>query len=46
MYNMAQALATVFLVAIVIGVVKMVFDVQVAKLKRMFNELKEHFDEN
>jgi len=31
---MAQVIATAFLVAIIIGVVKMVFDVQMAKFKR------------
>jgi hypothetical protein len=31
---MAQVIATAFLVAIIIGVAKMVFDVQMAKFKR------------
>ena len=31
---MAQVIATSFLVAIIIGVAKMVFDVQMAKFKR------------
>ena len=31
---MAQVIATAFLVLIIVGVVKMVFDVQMAKFKR------------
>jgi len=34
MINMAQATATIFLMLIIAGVVKMVFDVQMAKFKR------------
>jgi hypothetical protein len=36
---MAQIIATIFLVLIILGVAKMVFDVQMAKFKRFF----EHF---
>jgi hypothetical protein len=43
---MAQIIATVFLVIITLGVVKMVFDVQMSKLKRNIEDLKKHFDEN
>lgn len=32
---MAQLAATVFLVLVILGVAKMVFDVQIAKLNRM-----------
>lgn len=43
---MTQAVAIVFLVAIGLGVVKMVFDVQMAKLKRAIEKLEKYFDEN
>jgi hypothetical protein len=43
---MAQIIATVFLIAIAVGVLKMVADVQIAKLKRTIDDLKKHFDEN
>ena len=33
---MAQVIATLFLVLIMAGVIKMIFDVQMAKLKDMF----------
>jgi hypothetical protein len=36
---MAQALATVFLIMIILCVAKMVFDVQMSKLKNMFKHL-------
>jgi len=36
---MAQIIATVFLVLIITGVAKMVFDVQMAKLKNMLTHL-------
>lgn len=35
---MAQTLATVFLIMLILCVGKMVFDVQVAKLKRIFKD--------
>jgi ribosomal protein S15P/S13E len=43
---MAQTLATIFLVAVVVGVAKMIIDVQIAKLERTIDDLKKHFDEN
>jgi hypothetical protein len=36
---MAQVLATIFLLAIIAGVAKMVFDVQMKKLERIFKHL-------
>jgi hypothetical protein len=36
---MTQALAIIFLVVIALGVAKMVFDVQIAKLERIFKHL-------
>ena len=36
---MAQVIATSFLVLIIIGVAKMVFDVQMSKLKNMLTHL-------
>ena len=36
---MAQAIAIVFLVAIILGVAKMVFDVQKAKLEKILKHL-------
>jgi len=36
---MAQVLATIFLLAIIAGVAKMVFDVQITKVKRIFKHL-------
>jgi hypothetical protein len=36
---MAQVIATAFLIAIILGVVKMVFDVQMSKLKNMLTHL-------
>ena len=46
MINMAQATATIFLILIIAGVVKMVFDVQIAKLERTIEDLKKHFNEH
>ena len=46
MYNMGQVVATVFLVVLVVGVAKMIIDVQIAKLERTIEDLKKHFDEN
>jgi hypothetical protein len=43
---MAQIVASIFLVAVVVGVAKMVIDVQIAKLERTIEDLKKHFDEN
>ena len=43
---MAQALAGIFLALIIAGVVKMIIDVQIAKLERTINELKDILDEN
>ena len=36
---MAQALATVFLIMLILCVGKMVFDVQVAKIKRIIKQI-------
>ena len=36
---MAQVIATSFLIAIILGVVKIVFDVQMSKLKNMLTHL-------
>jgi hypothetical protein len=36
---MAQVIATAFLIAIILGVVKIVFDVQMSKLKNMLTHL-------
>jgi hypothetical protein len=46
MINMAQATATIFLMLIIAGVVKMVIDVQIAKLERTIEDFKKHFNEN
>ena len=43
---MTQTLATIFLVVLVVGVAKMVIDVQIAKLERTIEELKEHFNKH
>jgi len=43
---MAQIVASIFLVAVIVGVAKMVIDVQIAKLERTVEELKEHFDKH
>ena len=43
---MVQVLATAFLIVIIAGVAKMIFDVQIAKLERTIEDLKKHFDEN
>ena len=43
---MTQALAIVLLVLIGLGVAKMIFDVQMVKLERTVEKLKQHFDEN
>jgi hypothetical protein len=43
---MAQVLAGIFLALIIVGVAKMVIDVQIAKLERTVEELKEHFDKH
>lgn len=43
---MAQLGATIFLLVILAGVAKMVFDVQVKKLKRAIENLEKYFDAN
>ena len=43
---MAQIAATIFLALIIAGVVKMIIDVQIAKLERTVKELINHFNEN
>ena len=43
---MGQVIATIFLIVIAAGVLKMVADVQIAKLERTIDDLKKHFDEN
>jgi len=43
---MGQILATVFLIVIAAGVLKMVADVQIAKLEHIIDDLKKHFNEN
>jgi hypothetical protein len=43
---MAQVLATAFLIALVLGVLKMVWDVQMSKLNRFIKELDEDLKEN
>ena len=42
---MAQVAATVFLVAIILGVAKMAWDVQVGKIKRILNMVKDYMSE-
>jgi hypothetical protein len=42
---METVIATAFLVLIIIGVAKMVIDVQISKLERTIDDLKKHFDE-
>ena len=42
---MAQVAATVFLGLIILGVAKMIVDVQMAKLKRLIDDLKNYIDE-
>ena len=46
MINMAQATATIFLMLIIAGVVKMVIDVQIAKLERTIEDFKKYFNEH
>lgn len=43
---MTQLTATITLLAILAGVVKMVWDVQTVKLPRFIEDLKNRFDEN
>jgi len=43
---MAQVLATAFLIALALGVLKMVWDVQMSKLNRFIKELDEDLKEN
>ena len=42
---MAQVAATIFLGLVILGVTKMIVDVQIAKLKRVINDLKNYIDE-
>jgi hypothetical protein len=43
---MAQIVATTFLVLLALGVLKMVFDVQVSKIKKIEREIKDFLDQN
>ena len=43
---MAQAIAGIFLILLVIGVLKMVADVQAAKLKRIIDTLNDYINDN
>jgi hypothetical protein len=41
---MAQIFATLFLVAVILAVLKMIWDVQTSKLNRFVNELEDYFN--